>query len=509
MNIGSNIGEGLRINAAKFPNKVGFIFEDIPYNYDQVIRRAEGLAVHLNKKGIGHGCKVCTLFYNSIELVYAYFATLMLGAVLVSINFRFIDSEIAYIVTNSDAGALLHGSEFTESVERIKKDLPGLMFTLELNAASKDGSDYFRPPSSEESEALKKMAPQMTDESFINYTSGTTGKPKGVVLTHSNNIWNQLKIIIDTPLTPEEVIIGSLPIFHSSGMSRLLASVMVGGTIVSWKQFDAARTMAAVSKYRGTFLLLVPAMAEMIFDLPDLDKYKVDSLQKCLLTAAPVSDEMKKRALKLFFNARIIDGYGLTENTSATTMLKAKDVTDKTAGVGLPDIFTEIKILNDRLLPAPTGTVGEIAVRAPTVMKGYYKNPEATAEVIKNGWLLTGDLGRIDDGGYLYVAGRKKEMIISGGENIYPAEMEALLNRHPKILESAVIGTPHPKWGETVTALIVLKEGEQMTEEEVDAYCIETMARYKRPRSIKFVDALIKNIAGKLKKHELKKIYGS
>jgi fatty-acyl-CoA synthase len=226
-----------------------------------------------------------------------------------------------------------------------------------------------------------------------------------------------------------------------------------------------------------------------------------------MIGAAVVPVEMKQRAMQIFGNAEIIDGYGLTENTSATTMLKGKDVIERPSSVGLTDILTEIEILDENMETVSSNTVGEIAVRGPTVMKGYYKNPEATAETIKNEWLLTGDLGRKDEDGYLYVVGRKKEMIISGGENIYPAEVEGALNRHPQILESAVIGVPDPKWGETVMALIVLHPGKSMTPEDVEAHCIQAMARYKRPRVIKFVDSLVKNIAGKVMKHKLKKKY--
>ncbi len=501
-----NIVRCLRINASKFPDKIGFIFEEIPYTYRQIVQAAEALANLLKKIGIRRGDKVCAMFYNSIEQVQAYFGILMVNAVVVPINFRFIDQEVSYIVEDSDAKAILHGPEFCEIIDRVKNQMTAPVFTVALNMGVKD-ADPIAEPTREEAAALNMINPDMSDVSFINYTSGTTGKPKGVVLTHSNNVWNQIRIIIDTPLSPDEVIIGSLPIFHASGMSRLLASVTVGGTIVSWQNFDAARTMKAVSRYKGTFLLLVPAMAEMIFALPDLEKYSVDSLTKCLLTAAPVSESLKKRALQVFYNAKIIDGYGLTENTSSTTMLKGEDVLTRPSSVGLPDIFTQIKIFNDYFEPVPVNVIGEIGVRSPTVMKEYYKNPAATAETIKDGWLLTGDLGRMDEDGYLYVVGRKKEMIISGGENIYPAEVEAVLNRHPKILESAVIGVPDPKWGETVMALIVAEQGETMTAEEVEQYCIETIARYKRPRIIKFVDELVKNIAGKIKKQELKRIY--
>ena len=502
-----NAASCLRINASKFPDKIGFIFEDVSYTYDQARKASDGLAVHLKKRGIGHGDKVCTMFYNSIELTNAYFAILMLGAVIVPINFRFIEQEIAYIATHSDAKAILHGPEFAEIVDRSAKTLPNVALTMNLDMTSADTSPGFETPTAEEAVGLARIDPGMQDDSFINYTSGTTGKPKGVVVTHYNSVWNQIKLVMDTPLSPDDVVLGALPIFHSGGMGRFLATVMVGGTFVSWKKFDAARTMETLSEYNVTFLQLVPAMARMIFDLPGVETCDVTSLDKCMIGAAVVPVEMKKRAMQIFGNAEIIDGYGLTENTSATTMLKGKDVIERPSSVGLPDIFTEIEILDENMGAVSGNIVGEIAVRGPTVMKGYYKNPEATAETIRNGWLLTGDLGRKDADGYLYIFGRKKEMIISGGENIYPAEVEGALNRHPKILESAIIGVPDPKWGETVMALIVLHPGQTMTSEDVEAHCIQTMARYKRPRIIKFVDALVKNIAGKVMKHELKKMY--
>ena len=502
-----NVVDCLRISASKYPEKNGFIFEDIPYTYNRVLKEAEALALVLDRKGIGQGDKVCTLFYNAIEQVQAYFAILMLGAVIVPVNFRLVDREIRYIANDSDAVAILCGAEFVEVAERVASGVAGIRFVMGLDKASGCKSASCPLPAKKELETLLTMNPDMRRESFINYTSGTTGKPKGVIITHYNNVWNQIKLIMDTPLGPEDVVIGSLPIFHSGGMGRFLATVTAGGTFVSWKHFNAARTMGAILEYGGTFLLLAPAMARMIFNLPDPDQYDVASLNKCLLTAAPVSVEMKKEASRMFYNARIIDGYGLTENTSATTMLKGKDVIERPSSVGLPDIFTEIRIIRDALEPLPAGEVGEIAIRSPTVMKGYHNNPGATAEALKDGWLLTGDLGRKDDDGYLYVVGRKKEMIISGGENIYPAEVEAVLNAHPKILESAVIGIPDRRWGETVVALIVLIPGAEMTQAEVESYCIESMARYKRPRSLKFVDSLIKNIAGKVMKHELKKLH--
>ena len=494
----------LKLNGNKYPNKLGYVFEDEGYTYQQVMMNSARLAEYLKQKGVHKGDKVCTLFYNCIECAYSYFGLLMLGAVVVPVNFRSAGAEISYIVNHSDAKGIIFGREFQASIDEINHQLINLKFLLPLRKEDQ----LFSPQKDEKFVTLFDDGPEMTDESFILYTSGTTGKPKGVVVTHYHNIWNQFNIIVDSPLSRGEVMINPMPLFHAGALGRFMAMTMVGATFITWKAFDARKVMAAVSKYRASFICLVPAMFRMILQLPELDTYDVSSLRSVFLTAANVPVEMKKQALQLFQNAQIIDGYGLTEMTSNVAMLKGKDVLEKTASVGLPGTVTEVKIVNDDFEEVSSNVVGEIAVRGPNVMKEYYKDPKATAETIKNGWLLTGDLGRKDESDYLYIVGRKKEMIISGGENIYPAEVEAALNEHPKILESAVIGIPDAKWGETVMALIVLKQGAKMTEEEVENYCKERIARYKRPRIIKFVDSLVRNTAGKVMKHEMKRLYG-
>jgi acyl-CoA synthetase (AMP-forming)/AMP-acid ligase II len=359
----------------------------------------------------------------------------------------------------------------------------------------------------EEASALEKMGPDIFDDAFILYTSGTTGKPKGAVIPHYNMVWNQARIITAPPIDQEDVMINPLPFFHSGSLGRFMAIMVVGGTIVSWKKFDASRVLEAISKYKTTFLLLVPAMARMLFALPPIKTNDVSSVRNVLLAAETFPVPLKMRALEFFPNAQILDGYGITENTSSVTMLAGKDLMKKPSSVGLPDFLTEIKIVNEEFKEVAANVVGEIAVHGPNVMKEYYKDPEATAETIKDGWLMTGDLGRKDEDGFLYIVGRKKDMIISGGENIYPVEIESVLESHPKILESAVIGVPDAKWGEAVMALIILKPGQEMIEAEVEEHCRGRLARYKRPRIIKFVDTLIKNATGKTMKHELKKLY--
>ncbi len=492
------------LNSTKYPDKVGFIFEDISYTYGQVAQTSVALAGYLKEKGIVKGDKVCTLFYNCIECVYAYFGLLRLGVVVVPVNFRFAAPEASYIVNHCEAKAILYGEEFQGLIDEMKSHLTKKIFSMALK---KEGDTLAKMPKPEDGANRIGQSPGMYDESFILYTSGTTGKPKGVVVTHYNNIWNQFNIIVDSPLTRDEVMINPMPLFHAGALGRFMAIMMVGGTFVTWKSFDARRVLEAISRVRPSFLCLVPAMFRMILQLPDLQSFDVSSLKSVFLTAANVPVEMKKQALSLFKNAQIIDGYGLTEMTSNVSMLKGKDLLRKTASVGLPGTVTEVKLVNDNFEEVSPTLVGEIAVRGPNVMKEYYKDPKATAETIKDGWLLTGDLGRKDEEGFLYIVGRKKEMIISGGENIYPAEVEAALNEHNKILESAVIGVPDPKWGETVVAFIALKEGEKMTEAEVESHCSDRIARYKRPRITKFVDSLIKNAAGKVMKLEMRKSY--
>jgi acyl-CoA synthetase (AMP-forming)/AMP-acid ligase II len=497
----------LKRNTTKYPNKVGFILEDTPYTYGQVMSVSIRLANYLRENGIGRGDKVCVLFYNSIEQIYAYFSVLMVGAVVVPINFRFVGSEISYIAANSDARAIIYGEEFQEVIGQIRDQLPNVKFSMNLNQGEVDRIATLAP-TVEEIRTLEEMSLGIHDDAFILYTSGTTGKPKGAVITHSNMVWNQTRIITSPPLHRDEVMINPLPFFHSGSLGRFLAIMLVGGTIISWKKFEVYRILEGITKYKGTFIILVPAMARMLFELPHIKMHDVSSVRNVLLTAATVPVPLKKEALGVFRNAQILDGYGLTENTSAVTLLSGKDVFEKPSSVGLPDFLTEVRIVNADLKELPANEIGEISVRGPNVMKEYYKDPEGTAEAIKDGWLMTGDLGRKDEDGYLYVVGRKKEMIISGGENIYPAEVEAILDSHPKVQESAVIGVPDSKWGETVMAFLVLKPGQKMAEGEVKEFCVSRMARYKRPRIITIVDSLIKNAAGKTMKHELKKIKG-
>jgi acyl-CoA synthetase (AMP-forming)/AMP-acid ligase II len=410
-----NLTGFLRLDGTKYPDKVGYVFEDVPYTYQEVMLNSAKLAAHLRREGIREGDKVCTFFYNGIECVYAYFGALMLGAVVVPVNFRYAGPEISYVVNHSDAKAILYGEEFQPIIAEIKTQLPHIEWSLLLN---KKDEIFAVAGQYEDFAQLLENGPDMDRDSFILYTSGTTGKPKGVVVTHSGNIWNQFNIIVDSPLSRNDVMINPMPLFHAGALGRFMAMTMVGGTFLTWKTFDAQKVMQAVANYKATFICLVPFMFRTILQLSDLQSYDVSSLRSVFLTAANVPVEMKLQALDLFRGAQIIDGYGLTEMTSNVAMLKGKDVLERTASVGLEGTVTTVKIMNDALEEVGPGVVGEIAVSGPNVMKEYYKDPQATAEVIKGQWLLTGDLGRKDQDGYLYIVGRKKEMAIGGEEGV-------------------------------------------------------------------------------------------
>lgn len=498
----------LKLSAFKYPEKIGFICDDESYTYEQVANISLVVAEYLRDVGIGRGDKICSVFYNSIELIIAWFSTLIVGAIIVPINFIFVADEMSYIAEHSEVKAILYGSDFEQVVNVVRNQVQNLQTTFLMDINDSKLKEMWGQDRTQKFEEIDEGIKDAKDISFINYTSGTTGKPKGAMITHQNSIWNQVKISQDTPLIHEDVFLSSTPLFHSGGMGRFLATVLMGGTFVTWRNFSAIRTMESIGKYKATNIALLPSMTRMIMELPNINEFDVETVRIVLLFAANVPVEMKKNALKIFYNAKVIDCYGMTENTSATTMLKGDDVLRKPSSVGLPYMFTRIKIFDDEFNELPPETVGEIGIKGPTVMKGYFKNQQATDETIKDGWLLSGDLGKKDKDGYLYIMGRKKEMIISGGENIYPTELELILINHPKIREAAIVGTSHPKWGETVVAFIVIENGEKMTEEEFDNFCIEKMARYKRPRIVKFVNTLFRNENGKVVKKELKKIYG-
>jgi len=502
-----NLPKILELNANKYPDKLALRIDDQEKTFRQIDIESNSMANFLLSMGIQPKDKVATLFFNDVNLILAYFALLKIGVQVVPINFRLAPPEIEYILDHSEAKALIYEQYFLESIESIRNNLKGVLHYI---ISGDGGSKHVR---FEDLKQGNSNPPGITikddDFSFLMYTSGTTGRPKGVMITHYNSLWNALSLSLTSELKHKDIVLNPMPLFHGGALNRYQAFFVMGSTFISMRSFDAKKMLDWIQKYRVTYICIVPAMANMIFQLENLSEYDLSSVRECLVTAAITPVEVKKKVAEVFFNAGLIDGYGLTEATSCGTGLKPEDAFRKLSSVGLPYHFNEAKIVDENEKEVAAGEVGEIVIRGPNVMKGYYRDPKATEETLKNGWLHTGDLGRRDEEGYFYIVDRKKDMIISGGENIYPAEVEAVLNSHPKVLESAVIGAKDPKWGETVLALIVPKPGETISQEEIDRYCIEKIAKYKRPRRIKFIKNLPRTSSGKILKTELRKTHGS
>jgi len=501
-----HIGQILTLIANKFPDRTGLICENNRLTYREFNLRVNQLANSFYHRGLRKGDKVAVLFFNSLPFVEAYFATIKAGGVFVPVNFRFVAEEVSFILNHSDARFFLFGNEFAAPVQTIRSDLP----KVEVFISTGNPPD----PAVEEYEAFLRRSPASeppasfseNDECQIMYTSGTTGRPKGAVITHRNVIWNLFNTILGREEKEGEISLVVGPLYHTAALNNhFTLRVALGGTSILVKEFDARQVLEMISRERVTVISGAPAMFHFLLNLPDKEKYGTRSVTKCTTGASILPDETKEKLFRFFPNIQgIYDVYGCTECSPNICILKAKDSLRKKESVGPPLPFLEVRIVDDQDQPVPAGTVGELTCRGPNVMKGYYKDPEGTAEALRGGWLHTGDLARMDEEGFVYIVDRKKDMIISGGENIYPREIEEVLYRHPKIQDAAVVGIPDPLWGESVKAFIVLRKGEAMKGEEVTEYCKAHLASYKKPKSVRFVQALPRNPSGKVLKTVLR-----
>ena len=296
------------------------------------------------------------------------------------------------------------------------------------------------------------------------------------------------------------------PLFHISGLCFLSQNCITEGTIYIHRDFNPVNILQTIEAQKINSIVLVPTMWNFLFQVPNIEDYDVSSIVKCGVGGAICPLELKKKILQVFKNGGIHEAFGQTEMSPSTTYLIGEDALHKTASVGKPSINVRVRIVDENMNDVPQGEVGEIIYRGPTMMKRYYNNPQATEEAFKGGWFHSGDLVRMDEEGYIYVVDRKKDMIISGGENIYPKELEEVLYTHPDILEAAVIGVPDPNWGESVKAFVVMKPGKQLTEQEVIGYCQQHISSYKKPRIVEFIDVLPRNASGKILKTVLRNV---
>lgn len=467
--------------------------------YAELRRRASGLAGSLEALGVGRGDRVVVMAGNSTTPFETYLACALLGAAAVPINTRLTLPEIEYIVGDADPVAAIADPE---DAELLSKAVPADVVTV-----ATDDAEYDRMLRAEEPGDLERRADEH-DVALIIYTSGTTGTPKGVCLSHRALTFNAVTMAIAQRFRPDDVFLSMTPIYHAATGTRVSSMLVDGQTHVVLPSFDAAEALRVIEEHRVTMTIAVPTQLRRMLDEPSFDPERLQSLRLLVYGAAPTGLPLIRRAMTEL-PCGLYQGYGLTEGTTNLSGLLPEDhqldtPDERLASAGRPVVGVTLSIRDDKGQPVPVGERGEIWVRTDKVMNGYWQKPEATAEVLVDGWLRTGDVGRVDGDGYLSIVDRAKDMLISGGVNVYPSEIEAVLRGWTGFTDVAVIGAPDEEWGEVPIAFVMLEGGATLDEAAVRAFCRERLAGLKVPKAIHVIDEFPRTATGKIRKVELR-----
>jgi acyl-CoA synthetase (AMP-forming)/AMP-acid ligase II len=498
----------------RFPDHEVLVHRDVRYTTRKLIERIFRVSNALINLGLKTGDRVGVLLRNCHQSVECFFGIQCAGLVLVPLNARNSVQEHLYILQNSEAKALFMGEDFIAGMETIIPQNERLSSVVCVTGRPRHNMlDY-----EELLAAAAAVDPQVDlndeDISSLRYTSGTTGRPKGVIQCHRGTITGMYNVLTSGFTIREgDTVALSGPVTHASG-AMILPHIVSGGRIIILTHFDSKEILELIEKERITTLYLVPTMIVMLLNHPDVEKYDFSSLKTIRYGASPISPDILKKAISIFGNV-FIQGYGLTEASMPITILTKEDhVLDgsdralkRLASIGRESMAARVEIMDETGNFLPPYEVGEIVVRSKQRMQGYWKNPEATNVALRHGWLHTRDMGYRDDDGYLYLVDRKEDMIISGGFNIYPKEVEDVLYKHQAVLEAAVFGIPDDTWGESVMAVISLKKDAKVTAEEIIAQCKTHLAGYKKPKTVEFVDDIPKTTVGKISRKTLRDPY--
>ncbi|WP_249870745.1 class I adenylate-forming enzyme family protein [Oceanobacillus saliphilus] len=491
------ITENLELHAKEQPDKIYTLHNGEAWTYAEFFKKAKNIAAYFQAKGYKKGDIIALYSLNSDHFLACYYGIQLGGFSVMPVNTKLAAPEVEYIFNHSEARGLIYDIRLDDTFQQISYEFEDV-----VTIGASEGLEQIYAYDTLEFQPIKIEAEEVA---AVMYTSGTTGKPKGVMLTHSNlkytaKIWSE-----SMNLKEYDRMHVSTPLFHCAASHVFVVPVTyMGGSIAIEEAFSPSKTLQSLQDTKATIFFGVPAMYSIILNLPNINTLDLPNLRLFGYGAAPMPYELVKKLKETFPNVGVQNLYGQTENSPAATSLKDHLALKKIGSVGAPLPYTEVKVVDEFGEELPIGEVGEIVVKGPQVMKGYLKNKDATERTIIDGWLYSGDLGRFDKDDLLYIVDRKKDMINRGGENVYPVEVEEVLYQIPEILEAAVVGILDEVYGEVPKAFIVIKEGMQITAQDVITYCEKNMAKYKVPYEIELLDELPRNASGKVLKHTMR-----
>ena len=492
------------------PNKIAI--RDLSINkeltYSELDIRSNKLAEWLQKNGVGKGDRVAILSHNCAEFFELEFACAKIGAIELPLNWRLTKPELEYILNDSTPTVLIYDSAFLDISLELQKDCQ-IKGSLQID--NEDPLSQYESALRESNGNYEEVPTTHDDLIMIMYTSGTTGHPKGAMINHRMQLYNCINLASPAFVSAETVQLVVLPLFHTGGMNCYANPVLhAGGELILIREFDPGLALSILgnSEYKVSHFFAVPAPYQFMMNHPDFDKTDLSFLKIAGIGGAPCAEAILKT-----WSGRgvsMIQGWGMTETSPGGIGLDAADAERKLGSAGKPLMHTEVKVVDDDGNELPWGEVGELYIRGPNITPGYWNKPEATEDSFDGDWLKTGDAARFDDEGFVYIVDRWKDMYISGGENVYPAEVENVIYQLPQIAEAAVIGVPDERWGETGKVFISLKEGQSIEEKDIIEHCLKNLAKFKVPQSVEFIDLLPRNATGKVLKRELREeIVGS
>lgn len=500
-------------SARKFPNKTAVVFENVRLTYKEVDERANAIANSLIRMGIQRGDRVTLLADNTHEWIEMYFAPAKAGATFAPVNASAPPNEMEYVLGYIAPKVIVLQPRFVDMIQLMKNRLPSVKSYIVMGGVDVSGMENYERLIEEDSKEDPDIQVDPLDTALIIFTGGTTGMPRGAMHTHRGCVYNVHSMAIDLRQNYNDVEMHVTPIYHTAMAAQIMCSTFLGNKHVIARKFETENVLNLISKEGVTCGFVVPTIINMIMQVPDLQKYDLSSLRCLYYGGAPMPIKLLEQALDAL-SCGFIQFYGQTEGFLYATLppedhvLKGpEEKVRRSRAAGRALVNYELRIVDEQGRDVQHGEVGEITIKGPSMSTGYWDRPDETAEMIRNGWLHTGDLARMDEDGYIYVVERKKDMIISGGKNIYCPEVEDILYKHPAILEATVFGVPDDYWGEAVKAAVVLKPGKELKEEELIEFVAEHISSYKKPKSVDFLRELPKSPAGKIIKRVLRDEY--